>query len=173
MSPENPTKKTSLLIAGIIIALFLIGGGIGVYLATSGQSETPDTIDLDQEILPDVNSVPKDKPLPPAPKEVVLKQMKYYEIGPKDLLIFDTEKDGNITRIEFRTYWENNFRQLDRNKDGKLVRKEWGHRAFKGVDLDKNGNVESQEWMRFRDWCFDTFLDSDKDGIAVPGEWKK
>lgn len=173
MNPENTTKKTSLLIAGIIIALFLIGGGIGVFLATTGQSEPPETIDLDQEILPDVNSVPKDKPLPPAPKEVVLKQMKYYEIGPKDLLIFDTEKDGNITRIEFRTYWENNFRQLDRNKDGKLVPKEWGHRAFKGVDLDKNGNLESQEWMRFRDWCFDTFYDSDKDGIAVPGEWKK
>ena len=173
MNPENASKKTILLITGMIIALLLIGGGIGVFLATKGQSETPETIDMDQEILPDANSVPKDKPIPPAPKELVMKQMKYYEIGPKDLKIFDTEKNGNITRIEFRTYWENNFRQQDRNKDGKLDRKEWSHQAFKGIDLDQNGALEFQEWMRFRDWCFDTFYDADKDGIAVPGEWKK
>ena len=128
---------------------------------------------MNKEIAPDVNAVPKDKPLPPAPKEAVLQQNKQQNIGQDELRMFDANKDGKVARVEFRTMWEGQFHYLDANKDGKLVRQEWRHGAFTDMDLDKNGTLESQEWIRFRDWCFDTYLDANKDGLAVPGEWKK
>jgi hypothetical protein len=174
LNPENSTKKPILLIATIAIALLLVGGAIGVFLAMNAKTLNPDApIDLNKDIAPDVNAVPKDKPLPPAPKEAVLKQNKQQNVGQNELQMFDANKDGKVTRVEFRTKWEGQFHYLDANKDGKLVRQEWRNGAFTSMDLDKNGTLESQEWMRYRDWCYDTFLDANKDGTATPGEWKK
>ena len=156
------------------LALILIGGGIGAYFTfNDGNSEGAESIDIDQEILPDVNAVPEDKPLPPAPKELVLKKKKFKEIDENFLRLFDVNKDGTVAREEFRSYYEKKFENLDRDKNGKLHRQEWRNPAFKFMDLNKNRALEFQEWMRFRDWCFDTFWDANKDAMAVPGEWKK
>lgn len=156
------------------LALILIGGGIGAYFTfNDGNSEGAESIDIDQEILPDVNAVPEDKPLPPAPKELVLKKKKFKEIDENFLRLFDVNKDGTVAREEFRSYYEKKFENLDRDKNGKLHRQEWRNPAFKFMDLNKNRALEFQEWMRFRDWCFDTFWDANKDAVAVPGEWKK
>ena len=170
MNTQSPTK----MIALGAVALILIGGGIGAYFTfNGGNSEGSESIDIDQEILPDVNAVPEDKPLPPAPKELVQKKKKFKEIDKKVLRIFDVNKDGKIAREEFRSVYEKNFNYLDHDKNGKLHRKEWRHPAFKSMDLNKNRALEFKEWMRFRDWCFDTFWDANKDAVAVPGEWKK
>ena len=156
------------------LALILIGGGIGAYFTfNDGNSEGAESIDIDQEILPDVNAVPEDKPLPPAPKELVLKKKKFKEIDENFLRLFDVNKDGTVAREEFRSYYDKKFENLDRDKNGKLHRQEWRNPAFKFMDLNKNRALEFQEWMRFRDWCFDTFWDANKDAVAVPGEWKK
>jgi hypothetical protein len=46
-----------------------------------------------------------------------------------------------------------------------------GRYAFDQL-LGKGGVIEKQEWLRFSDWCFSTFMDANKDGKAVSGEWK-
>jgi hypothetical protein len=146
LNPENSTKKPILLIATIAIALLLVGGAIGVFLAMNAKTLNPDApIDLNKDIAPDVNAVPKDKPLPPAPKEAVLKQNKQQNVGQNELQMFDANKDGKVTRVEFRTKWEGQFHYLDANKDGKLVRQEWRNGAFTSMDLDKNGGLDSKE----------------------------
>jgi len=118
-----------------------------------------------------VNAVPKDKPLPPAKKELV--PVSQQQPVKEDVLkMYDKDKDGEITHEEFRGLWSGQFDYLDANRDGKLDRNEWRNPAFSGMDLDKSGFLERQEWMRYRDWCFSTFMDANKDGKAVPGEWK-
>ena len=161
-------------IVGGAIALLVVGAAVGAFIAWNSKNHSLETkIDLNKEIAPDVNAVPKNKPLPPAPKEAVLKQKKYYAVGPQELAKYDTNKDGKVSREEFRVVWESNFRYNDSNKDGKLTRQEFTHSAFPGMDLDKNGTLEIEEWSRYRNWCFDTYFDADKDGFAVPHEWEK
>ena len=167
-------------IKGIVIAisalLLFVGGILGYYTLFSQSAEDFDSDDLaESSITPNPDSVPENQPLPPAPKEEVLKKKQQVVIGRKELRNYDRNKDGVVSREEYRDAWSRQFDNLDKNKDGQLHLKEWRKKhknAFRQMDLNKSKAVERSEWLRFRDWCFDTFMDADKDGVATPGkEW--
>ena len=167
-SPEpEPKPRFPLgIVAAAAAVILLAGGGWGVWNFFLKSPPVPVA-----PVAPDVNAVPKDKPLPPVKKELVPKSQQE-AVQENVLKKYDTNKDGAVSFDEFRNLWSGQFDYLDRNHDGKLDRNEWRHPIFKDMDLDKSGVLEKQEWMRFRDWCFSTFMDADKDGKAVPGEWK-
>ena len=172
----NPSRS---LIKGIVIAisaLLLFVGGILAYYVLSSQSveDLPSDDLAESSIAPNPDSVPEDQPLPPAPKAEVLKKKQQVVIGKKELRRYDKNKDRVISREEYRESWSKQFDNLDKNKDGRLVIQEWRkHKnAFRMIDLNKSKALERSEWLRFRVWCFDTFMDADKDGVATPGkEW--
>jgi hypothetical protein len=154
------------IVAAAAAVVLLAGGGWGVWNFFLKSPPVPVA-----PVAPDASAVPKDKPLPPAKKELV--PVSQQVVVKQDVLaMFDKNKDGEITHEEFRGIWSGQFDYLDANRDGKLDRNEWRNPAFTGMDLDKSGFLEKQEWMRYRDWCFSTFMDANKDGKAVPGEWK-
>jgi len=166
------------LIKGIVIAIFallLFVGGILAYYVLRPQSveDSPSDDLAETSIAPNPDSVPEDQPLPPAPKEEVLKKKQQVVIGKKELKKYDKNKDRVVSREEFREAWSSQFVNLDKNKDGRLVIQEWRHKnALRIMDLNKSKALERAEWLRFRVWCFDTFMDADKDGVATPGkEW--
>jgi len=89
----------------------------------------------------------------------------------------DLNRDGVISRDEWRGN-DRSFRQQDRNGDGVLSLDEWREtgavgtsgtagaiRDFGSVDLDGNGQVSAQEWMR----AFNE-LDADRDGVLTEEE---
>jgi hypothetical protein len=166
---ETATSRRPLFIglAGLVAALVLAGAGYFFVW-----KKTPPPPDPTKPLVPDVKAVPENKPLPPVPKESVPKNQQVL-VDAWALRTFDTDKNGNIARDEFRNVWTGQFQYLDSNRDQILSRQEWRNPAFSGLDLDQNGTIKIQEWLRYRDWCFDTFFDANKDGIAVPGkEWK-
>ena len=69
--------------------------------------------------------------------------------------------------------WEKQFKVLDRNSDGKLVREEWGNAVFTKFDKDNSNSVDMQEWEESNLFTFDHYMDLNKDGVATPvTEWK-
>jgi len=89
----------------------------------------------------------------------------------------DLNRDGVISRDEWRGN-DRSFRQQDRNGDGVLSRDEVREAgsvgtsgtagalgSFEFVDLDGNGQVSAQEWMR----AFNQ-LDADRDGMLTEDE---
>ena len=91
----------------------------------------------------------------------------------KQLDRYDSNKDGVVSREEYRLAWENQFKVLDRNADGKLVREEWNNAIFKNFDKDNSNFVEKQEWDDGNLFNFDNHMDLNKDGVATPvTEWK-
>ena len=170
-TPEpEPTKKFPVpkWVALAAAAVVLIAGAAWGIWSFAQKSKTPVAI---APVAPDVKAVPKDKPLPPAKKELVPKSQQE-PVEEYVLKKYDANKDGAVSIDEFRNLWSGQFDHLDGNHDGNLARNEWRNPAFNDMDLDKSGVLEKQEWIRFRNWCFSTFMDANKDGKAVPGEWK-
>ncbi len=110
-------------------------------------------------------------PAPAAPKPAASQQQPV--LRSKQLDRFDTNKDGLVSREEFRLAWEKQFNVLDRNGDGNLVREEWGNAVFKNFDKDNSNSVDMQEWEEANLFTFDHYMDLNKDGVATPvTEWK-
>jgi hypothetical protein len=165
--PEPKPRFPLWIVAAAVSVILLAGGAWGVWNFFLKSPPVPVT-----PVAPDVNAVPKDKPLPPVKKELV-PVIQQVTVKEDVLAMYDKNKDGAVSFEEFRNLWSGQFDHLDGNHDGKLERNEWRHPIFNDLDLDKSGVLERQEWMRFRDWWFSTFMDANKDGKAVPGEWKK
>ena len=174
--------KSPIVIA-VVAALIITAAGLATYISffsLKGESSTEEVLmdddGINSTIEPDASAVPEDQPIPPAPRELVLQKNQQTIVTKKDLRRYDKNKDGLVSREEYRNLWSDQFDNLDKNRDGKLALQEWRkHRhAFKQMDLNKSKSVERPEWLRYRDWCFDTFWDADKDGFATPEtEWTK
>lgn len=173
--------KSPIVIA-VVAALIITAAGLATYISffsLKGESSTQEVLmddGINSTIEPDASAVPEDQPIPPAPRELVLQKKQQTVVTKKDLRRYDKNKDGLVSREEYRNLWSDQFDNLDKNRDGKLALQEWRkHRhAFKQMDLNKSKSVERPEWLRYRDWCFDTFWDADKDGFATPEtEWTK
>ncbi len=124
-----------------------------------------------QSIDESVQLEKKDAAQPAAPAPAPDKQQPV--LKSKQLDRFDSNKDGVVSREEYRLAWEKQFMVLDRNGDGKLVREEWSNAVFDKFDKDSSNSVDLQEWEEGNLMTFDTFMDLDKDGVATPvTEWK-
>ena len=112
----------------------------------------------------DAAKSPTPAPTPAKPQEV---------LKSKNLDRFDANKDGLVSREEYRLAWKNQFLVLDQNGDGKLVREEWSNSVFETFDKDHSNSVDTEEWDEANLVSFDNYMDLDKDGVATPGtEWK-
>ena len=80
--------------------------------------------------------------------------------------IFDVNKDGRVSRIEFRLQTGDMFFVRDTNKDSRLTPNEIpnaGPKVFAAADLDGNGKLTPHEFGEASFMKFETY-DLDKDG---------
>jgi hypothetical protein len=104
------------------------------------------------------------------------------ERGPGRMLfeMFDTNKDGKITRAEYNAARDKLFADMDYTKDGYLIglevrlfmrqRIEARMKArFAAIDTNKDGGISEAEWLASRDAQFKR-MDSNKDGKVTEEE---
>jgi hypothetical protein len=85
---------------------------------------------------------------------------------------YDANKDGNVSREEYKQVWEGQFDYLDKSQslDGKLTQAEWASPSFPHVDKNVDGSVDKDEWLAARMSEFDA-IDANDDGVADASEW--
>ena len=80
----------------------------------------------------------------------------------------DTNRDGNVSEVEYRTFMEQAFTKLDKTGDGKLARPETAtvltDAEFAMLDKNKRGYVTRDEFMSH---VMDDFRKQDRDGNSM------
>jgi Ca2+-binding EF-hand superfamily protein len=72
--------------------------------------------------------------------------------------LVDENKDGGVTKAEYdaavkkareaqEKRWQETFKQIDKDNDGKLTEAEWKDSRFKEADADRDGAVNSKEFV--------------------------
>jgi predicted alpha-1,2-mannosidase len=81
----------------------------------------------------------------------------------------DSNQDGWVVFDEFTSYYENEFKEKDVNKDGFLSQPEYRTSQFGDIDFNDDGKVDVDEYLDVQTYLYDV-LDRDEDNRLSIGE---
>lgn len=94
------------------------------------------------------------------------------QAAPKMFSRMDTNGDANVTFEEYNAVFADQFKRIDKNRDGILSEKEFNHKAFTSADANKDGSVDADEYRSMRARQFKQ-LDTNGDGSLTVDEYDK
>jgi len=94
------------------------------------------------------------------------------EAAPKMFPRMDANRDQKVSLEEYQVVFTEQFRRIDKDRDGLLTEKEFKHKAFPSADTNKDGRIDLEEHAAMRARQFKQ-LDKNSDTFLTPDEYNK